>query len=122
MFNLYRSPDWHPQPRRRGVPPASGAVVLAGLDFDTSGYVFTQRTGLAIPAFALFPALPLTVSVYALADLALASQLFSYSASTDAAGKLARKTHASLVAASWYFFVARNADGTLNGCGPIQAT
>jgi hypothetical protein len=117
---LFRAPTWHP-PQRRRVPPRSAPVVLAGLDFDTSEYEFGQRTGLDVADFALFASTSLNVSVYADADYLLASQLFSYTESTNSSGMLSRKEHVSLTAGSWYFCVFRNADGTLCGCVRIQA-
>jgi hypothetical protein len=117
---LFRAPTWHPQLRRR-VPPRTKTLVLAGLPFNTSTYEFGQRTGLAVADFAIFASTALNISVYALADVLLATQLFSYTESTGSNGRLTRKDHASLVAGTTYFFVARNADGSLNGCGTIQA-
>jgi len=101
---------------------ALALVTLAGLPFNTAPYEFGQRTGLDIEDFALYASTALNVSVFAEADVLLASRLFAYTESTGADGRLTRKTHASLTASSWYFFVARNADGSLSGCGRIQAT
>lgn len=97
-------------------------AALAGLPFNTSAYEFGQRTGLDIEDFSLYASTSLNVSVFADADVLLASRLFAYTESTGSDGRLTRKTHASLTASNWYFFVARNADGSLSGCGRIQAT
>ena len=97
-------------------------TALAGLPFNTSAYEFGQRTGLDIEDFSLYASTSLNVSVFADADVLLASRLFAYTESTGSDGRLTRKTHASLTASNWYFFVARNADGSLSGCGRIQAT
>ncbi len=101
---------------------ALALVTLAGLPFNTAPYEFGQRTGLDVADFAIYASTALNVSVYAESDVLLASQLFSYTETTGSNGRLTRKTHASLTASSWYFFVARNADGSLSGCGRIQAT
>jgi hypothetical protein len=117
---LFRQPARRPPARRR--PPPRSLVVLAGLPFNSSTYEFGQRTGLAVADFSVFASTALNVSVYADADVLLASRLFAYTESTGSNGQLTRKTHASLAASSWYFFVARNADGSLSGCGRIQAS
>ncbi len=112
--------------RAQPAPPFFGrvpvATPLAGLDFNTSAYEFGQRTGLVVSDFAIFASTAINIAVYADADVLLGAQLFSYTETTGADGRLTRKTHGSLSAASWYFFTARNADGSLSGCGRIQAT
>ncbi len=97
-------------------------VTLAGLPFNTAPYEFGQRTGLDVDDFSLYASTSLNVSVFADADVLLASRLFAYTESTGTNGRLTRKTHASLTASAYYFFVARNADGSMSGCGRIQAT
>lgn len=94
----------------------------AGLPFNTAPYEFGQRTGLDVADFSIYASTSLNVSVFADADVLLASRLFAYTESTGSDGRLTRKSHASLAAGSYYFFVARNADGSLSGCGRIQAT
>ena len=95
--------------------------MLAGLPFNTSTYEFGQRTGLDVEDFAIFASTSINISVYADADVLLVTRLFGYTETTGSNGRLARKDHASVSAGSTYFFVARNADGTLSGCGRITA-
>ena len=101
---------------------ALAMVTLAGLPFNTPPYEFGQRTGLDIDDFALYASTALNVSVYAAADVLLASQLFSYTETTGADGRLTRKTHASLTAGSTYIFVAVTTGGTMVAAGRITAT
>ena len=101
---------------------ALALVTLAGLPFNTSPYEFGQRTGLDIEDFAIYASTALNVSVYAEADVLLASKLFSYTESTGTDGRLTRKSHASLTAGSWYIFVAVTTGGAMVAAGRIQAT
>jgi hypothetical protein len=109
------------QPAQPFIARVPRVAVPAGLPFNTSPYEFGQRTGLDIEDFAIFASTSINISVYADNDVLLATQLFSYTETTGSNGRLTRKDHASLVASTTYFFVARNADGTLSGCGRITA-
>lgn len=97
-------------------------TALAGLPFNTSAYEFGQRTGLDIEDFSLYASTSLNVSVFADADVLLASRLFAYTESTGSDGRLTRKTHASLVAGTTYIFVAVTTGGALVAAGRITAT
>mgnify|MGYP000859572308 CR=1 len=101
---------------------ALALVTLAGLPFNTAPYEFGQRTGLDVAAFSLHASTSLNVSVYAATDVLLASQLFAYTESTGADGRLTRKTHASLTAGTTYIFVAVTTGGALVAAGRITAT
>ena len=101
---------------------ALALVTLAGLPFNTAPYEFGQRTGLDVADFSIYASTALNVSVYAAADVLLASQLFSYTETTGADGRLTRKTHASLTAGSTYIFVAVTAGGAMVAAGRITAT
>ena len=101
---------------------ALALVTLAGLPFNTAPYEFGQRTGLDVADFAIYASTALNVSVYAEADVLLASKLFSYTESTGTDGRLTRKSHASLTAGSWYIFVAVTTGGAMVAAGRIQAT
>lgn len=101
---------------------ALALVTLAGLPFNTAPYEFGQRTGLDVADFSIYASTAINVSVYAAADVLLASQLFSYTETTGTDGRLTRKTHASLTAGSTYIFVAVTAGGAMVAAGRITAT
>lgn len=123
MQHLYRAPTWHPRPKRRGVPPASGAAVLAGLDLHLSVHQFGQRTGVLLADVGVAATISLNVAVFADA-WPLVAPLFTYTETTNGSGQLTRKTHASLVAGTWYWVWADNPSGGLfrGGVKRIQAT
>jgi hypothetical protein len=109
-----------PPNRRRWLP--SKQAVLAGFDFDGTGMQFGARVGIDIEDLALYASANVQINVFT-DNVSMSAPIVSATLATGSNGKLARYTHASLVAGTFYMIVPWTADGTkLGGAFRMQAT
>lgn len=119
MTGLYRPAREDLRWRRRQRTRSRAAY--AGLDFNAAGYEFTQRTGVNTEDVSVFASASLNITVYPAAYPLV--EAFRYTESTSAGGFLTRKTHASLVAGSYYYCAFIDAaTGLLFGMRRVQAS
>lgn len=115
---FYRPAPWRQPPGARYVP--SKTATLYGFDFDTApGLVFGDLAG-ALTSLAREASVNMTLRVYSVGTGALVHE--SGTITTDANGRLARYTHASLSnATAYHCLFIRASDGEVC-CAKLTTT